>query len=124
MYLQGRGHQHFGPGTSMVQFIQPNQFYGMGCVCDGGCGAPLEQAGRGMGCACGGQCCGMGLFDSGLDLTQWGWPEIVIAGLALWGLASVFSTGKRTASAVGGAVRRRRSKSARRAKLQRELSEV
>lgn len=57
----------------------------------------------GMGCArpgvgCG--CAGMGLFDSGLDFSQWGISEwsTVVGGLYL--LYSVFSTTRRAAHSV------------------------
>ncbi len=82
-YIAGRGHQHTGPGTSMVQFVPPVARFGdgMGACCSG--------------CSHGGTCSGMGLFESGWDVSGWGWPEMLIAGLgAYMVLSTVFTTSR------------------------------
>jgi len=94
MYVQGRGHQHFGPGTSMTLFHQPNQFYGLG------------------------------LFDSGMDLSSWGIGEWAIVGIGLFALFSMFQTGKRGVGSVRKAVGRRRSRARRKKELREELSRL
>jgi hypothetical protein len=77
---------------------------------------PVKVA-SGLGCAglcCGGGC-GLGLFDSGLDYTQWGIPEYatILGGAYL--LFSVFFTTKRGTQAVRKTIRKHRR---RRAALQ------
>jgi hypothetical protein len=87
MYLVGQGHEHLGPGTSMVQRINwtganEAQMRGLGCGCKGLAGCPCSG--------------GLGLFDS-LDFSTWGWPEWAI--LALGGymvLSTVFTTQRAT----------------------------
>ena len=85
-------------------------------------------SGPGLGCACGGSCghCssasgGLGLFDSGMDLTQWGAGEYVAAaGVAFLGyklLSGLMSTTR----TVKRSIRKRSATKARRAELQREL---
>ena len=54
---------------------------------------------QGFGCACG-LGCGVGLFDSGLDFSQWGIAEVVTVAGGLYVLYSVFSTTKRAAKSV------------------------
>ncbi len=116
MYLVGAGHEHLGPGTSMVQFLPPEApgafGGGMGAVggvpeffadCRSTSGTCAE--GRGMGCAgCGGKCksgCGMGLFDGGLDTSTWGLPEWgIAAGLAVYVASSLFGDARRGARRV------------------------
>lgn len=50
----------------------------------------------GLGCPAGGMACGcagLGLFDSGTDFTQWGWPEwgiVIVGGYML--LSTLFTT--------------------------------
>ena len=58
-------------------------------------------------CAHGGSCNkGMGLFDSGMDVTQWGWQEWLVVGLGGYMLTSmVFGTG-RAVKAAGEGTRR------------------
>ncbi len=114
MYLIGAGHEHLGPGTSMVQFLPheaPGAFGGgMGAVggvpeffsdCRSTSGTCSE---KGMGCAgCGGKCkssCGMGLFDSGMDFSGWGWQEWAAVGVGGYFLTTVFFTGRRAARQV------------------------
>jgi hypothetical protein len=89
MYMLGQGHPHYGPGTAMVQFSKPVAGYGMtglGCRCANG----------GMGCACK----GMGLFDAGVDFTQWGMAEWAIVGIAGYALLSTVFTTQRGAQRV------------------------
>jgi hypothetical protein len=68
----------------------------------------------GMGCSgghcdCGGACKGMGLFDSGTDISGWGMPEWSIVGLtgigALYAMSALASGGR----SVARAYRRRRA---------------
>ena len=86
---------------------------------------------QGLGCAggscsCGGACgmSGLGLFDSGLDLSQWGIAEWGIALVALWGILSMFSAGRRGVQRVRDFGRRRARRSRRRAELKKELQAV
>lgn len=123
MYLVGKGHEHMGPGTSMVQRIdwsRANETQLMDSVRGRGLGsvpefaADCRQMGRykGMGCACS-RGCGLGLFDSGMDLSTWGWPEWGIVALGGYMLFStVFTTGRaaRRIAAIPG--QRRKSKAA------------
>jgi hypothetical protein len=64
--------------------------------------------------ACG--CAGLGLFDSGMDYTQWGWQEWGIVILGGYMVVSTLFTTKRAAKAVysiPGERRKRRAKSLR-----------
>jgi hypothetical protein len=103
MYVIGKGHEHLGPGTSLVQFINWDQaqenemrgFSGLGCAdCGGGCKK------------------GLGLFDGGMDVSTWGWPEAVAIGLGAYVLGStVFTTGRAVSRvrAIPGERRKRRA---------------
>jgi hypothetical protein len=63
---------------------------GMGACCDS--------------CAHGGKCSGMGLFDSGMDFSQWTWQEWLVVGLGGYMLTSmVFGTGRAVRAAGEGA---------------------
>lgn len=67
----------------------------------------------GCGCGCGGGCAknpsvGMGLFDSGADISGWGMPEWSIVGLASLGALSVLVQTSKGTSSLGRAIRRRR----------------
>ena len=80
-YVSGKGHMHWGPGTSMIQFKRPA--FGMGACCDS--------------CAHGGTCSGgLGLFDSGMDFTTWGWQEWLVVGLGGYVATSVLFGTRRT----------------------------
>jgi len=106
-YLQGQGHMHYGPGTSMVQFVKP--VFGMGCACGS------------LKCGCG-ENLGLGLFDSGMDFTGWGWQEWAIIGLGGYVLLStIFTTGRavRKVKALPGERRKRKA-----ARLRQEASEL
>lgn len=75
-------------------------------------------------CAHGGPCTGhgMGIFDSGMDITQWGWMEWAIVGLSAWGLTSIATSTGRGVRKVRGGVRKYRRRSARRRRLREELA--
>jgi len=123
MYLVGQGHEHLGPGTSMVQFIDwrepqerqmltafPGGVSGLAGCCPPGLGA----------CSCGGACdtCsgGLGLFES-MDFSTWSWPEWAIVGLGVWAVGSMLFTGSRGVArvrAIPGERRRRRAAEYRR----------
>lgn len=91
-YMQSRGHQHWGPGTSMTLFQKPA--YGMGGSC---CSS----------CAHGGTCSGgLGLFESGMDFTAWTWQEWLVVGLGGYMLTSLTFGAKRGARAAGESMRR------------------
>jgi hypothetical protein len=93
MYVMGQGHEHLGPGTSMVQFVRG----GLGCAsCSGKCGS----------------CGGMGLFDSGMDVSGWGAVEWIVAGIGAYAVIStVFTTGRvaRKVRAIPGERRKRKA---------------
>lgn len=105
-----------------------------------GWGPRLQYPGAGMdgmghyhhdcGCGCGGAgtcgSSGLGLFDSGLDYTGWGFPEFaIVIGVGMFALYSMFSTTKRGVKSgylglEGAAQRRRKRRAARyRAKAKR-----
>lgn len=95
---------------------------------------PAPVIGRGvsgLGCGgkCGGSCCGggdhahgMGLFESGLDYTQWGvaeWGAVIVGGYLVMSLVGdAFSTKR----AVGQYTAKRRKRASIRAKYERELA--
>jgi hypothetical protein len=134
MYLIGKGSDVMGPGTSMVQRIdwtqdqetqlrnaQIGRGSGLGCVGLGclGLGSVPEFAAdcrqmsryKGMGCGARDQMpyCGLGLFDSGMDFTTWGWPEWALVGVGVYAGLSLLGDTKRgvqRASRVGRAVRK------------------
>lgn len=96
MYLMGQGHEHLGPGTSMVQRVNWSQDQetqlrnavmgrgpGLGCACKGLAGCPCSG--------------GLGLFETGLDFSGWGVPEYVIVAAGAYVLLStVFTTQRAT----------------------------
>ena len=98
MYLTSGQANIMGPGTGLVQRYDWSQ-------------AQNDQMrgafGKGMGCSCKGlagcKCGGLGLFDSGLDPSGWGWPEFGIVGLGAYMLLSTISTTKRAARRVSSA---------------------
>ena len=68
------------------------------------------QAGLGCpGLCCGGGC-GLGIFDSGFDVSQWGLAEWVVGAAAVYVAFSVFSTTKRGVRAVRAIPRKRRQR--------------
>jgi len=89
------------------------------------------------GCSCGGtgRCgggCGhhhgLGLFESGLDWSQWGIPEwtVAIGGsyLVLSLMGDLFRVGRTVSRPVKGYVRKRRARAEKRAELQRVKQEL
>jgi hypothetical protein len=109
---------HFGPGTGVIEQWRGNLPGG------GGLGAyvgtqnyaltPAGQAGiRGLGCGCRGIGCacdqGMGLFESGMDYTQWGpgeWAIVVLGGYMVFSTLFTTRRAARAATRKGKAVRR------------------
>jgi hypothetical protein len=85
------------------------------------------SSGPGLGCACGGKCgdCGgLGLFDSGLDLSQWGVGEwVAAAGIGYLGITLLGGLMGATRK-VRRTVRKRSATAARRRELQRELEDL
>jgi hypothetical protein len=65
---------------------------------------------QGLGCpGCDGKCNnGLGVFDSGFDLSQWGIAEWGIVAGGAYVLFSVFSTTKRGAARVRKSIRKRK----------------
>jgi hypothetical protein len=129
MYLVGKGHDHEGPGTSMVQRInwtranevqlmKSNRGIGPGLGDYGSsvpeffsdCRAMSKGCNdfRGFGCACTkpGMNCGMGLFDT-MNPTSWGWQEWAIVGAGGYMLTSMFFTGRRAGRQVREGVSKR-----------------
>lgn len=81
------------------------------------------------GCGTGGSCTGdpltLGaLFDSGLDLSGWGFGEWGIVGLGAYLLVTSFLTTKRGVSRIRKSGAARASRARRRASLQRQLKEL
>lgn len=81
---------------------------------------------RGLGCACGCGTCqnrGLGYFDTGWDISGWGWMEWGTVLLGAYIVMSTFSTTKRGYKRATGTLRRarRRSTEKRRVRLQREI---
>ena len=105
MYVQGQGHTHYGPGTSMVQFTKPA--FGM----------------AGCGCGCGGKC-GMGLFDSGADFSQWGVAEWAVIGLGAYVVLSIAGDVAGTGKKVRRSIRTRRRRAKRKTELKEELASL
>ena len=95
MYLTAKSIGPDAPGTAMVQRLN-----GLGCPCENG----------GMGCACG----GMGLFDSGMDISQWTWQEWFVVGLGGYVVVSMFFTTRRAARQVHQGTKQRLRRARRR----------
>jgi len=124
MYVIGKGHDHEGPGTSLVQRINwttgqeqemqsafAHGLSGAGGVAEFRSDCRMMSAGcseRGLGCGCAGKCskgCGLGFFDGGLDPSTFGpleWGAVAVGGYVLF--STVFTT-RRAARAVGERVR-------------------
>jgi hypothetical protein len=64
----------------------------------------------------------MGLFDSGFDVSSWGWQEWAVAAGAVYVAVSVLFTTKRAAGAVARMPSERRKRRA--ASLRRKASEL
>lgn len=100
MYLEGQGTQRYGPGTGLIQRIswttgQEAQMQGLG---DCGCGCD--------------RCGGLGLFDSGWDVSTWGLPEWGVVTVAAYMVGSTLFTTKRAARSLAAIPGRRRAKKA------------
>lgn len=124
MYLVGKGSNVMGPGTSMVQRIdwsRANETQlmnglrgrgpGLGSVPEFVDDRRQMSRFKGMGCGC--KKCGLGLFDTGLDVSGWSWPEYALVALGGYMVMStVFTTGRaaRRIAAIPG--QRRKSKAA------------
>jgi hypothetical protein len=89
-------------GTALVQRVQNP---GLSCA------GPRELCG----------CNGLALYESGLNLDQWGPMEWIVTGLGLFALWSMFSSTKRGVQRVQKGVRRRSAKARRKRELQEEL---
>lgn len=73
--------------------------------------APVGMGCAGGTCHCGGKCGqhGMGIFDSGTDISGWSWKEWGVVGIgafAVWSMMSATQSGVRSVRRV---VRRRRT---------------
>jgi hypothetical protein len=71
---------------------------------------PFVYPVRGVGCGCSGSCggaChgGLGLFDSGLDISQWGIGEWVAVALGVYLVGSVIGDTRRAGRAAAGRVK-------------------
>lgn len=143
MYVIGQGHEHLGPGTSLVQRINWTNGQEAEMVAGFGRGfAGFSSVGefrsdcrtmspgcaeKGLGCAgCAGKCksgCGLGLFDGGFDPSTFGgieWAVVVGAG---WMLASTVFATKRAAGRIAAIPgNRRKRKAARYRELASELT--
>jgi hypothetical protein len=81
----------------------------------------------GVGCACSGALPGLnglGLFDSGTDISGWGPMEWAVVALGGFALFSMFSTTKRGVSGARKSIKARSSRKRRRAQLERELGSL
>jgi len=79
----------------------------------------------GLGCPglCCGSGCGVGLFDSGFDVSTWGWQEWLTVAGGLYLAFSLFFTTKRGIAAARELPRKRRKSRAARLRAQaKELS--
>ncbi len=114
MYLVGKGHEHLGPGTSMVQFIEAKQgeFAGLGFTPEFAADCSQMGGRRGLGCGCTKPCngCGLGLFESGTDISGWSWQEYAIAGVAAYAAVSMLFTTRSAVEGTRQGVRRARRK--------------
>lgn len=86
------------PMPAPILFPAPPSRGMSGCGCGGSCG----------GCG-GGHVHGMGLFDSGLDFTGWGVPELAVVALGVYLVGSVLGDAGRARTGIKRAVRRRRT---------------
>lgn len=76
------------------------------CAVGGSCGRGFA------GCGCGGKCGGMGLFESGIDVSGWGYAEWAVAIFGGYMVLSTVFTTRRAASriaAIPGERRKRRA---------------
>lgn len=124
MYLIGQGHEHAGPGTSMVQRIDWTQDQetqlrnamqgrgpGLGSVPEFVADLRQMTRHRGMGCGCKGLAgcpcsAGLGLFETGIDLSGWSWPEWGIVAVGAYAVMSTVFTTQRGARRVRRSLKR------------------
>ena len=112
------GYQHTG-NWSWEFFPPPYQF--LGPKNPAPMPAPVLKP-SGLGCACGCNSCGLGLFESGFDISQWGVGEwAAVAGIAYL-TASIIGDVGRGASRVRKTYRKRSSRSRKKKALQEELA--
>jgi len=125
VYLVGQGANVMGPGTAMVQRIdwsRANETQlinalrgrgpGLGSVPEFVDDRRQMSRYKGMGCGCK-QGCGLGLFETGLDVSGWSWPEYALVALGGYMLMStVFTTGRaaRRIAAIPGERRKSKAK--------------
>lgn len=81
------------------------------------------QGMSGLGCDCRG-CRGLGLFDSGLNLSGWGWPEWLAVFVGVYVVISVFSSTRRTVGRVRSGFRQRAQRRERRSELLAERAQI
>lgn len=81
------------------------------------------QGMSGLGCDCRG-CRGLGLFDTGLDLTGWGWAEWLTVFVGVYVVISVFSSTRRTVGRVRSGFRQRAQRRERRSELLAERAQI
>jgi hypothetical protein len=87
---------------------------------------------KGVGdCGCGGKCGGCGhdhgmgqLFDSGTDISGWGWPEWAIVGGAAFAVMTAVSAVGNAGRKVSRSVRGVRSRAKKRAALKQQLGDT
>lgn len=110
-YLNTPGAVQPGPGTRLIEHWGGHTGFGDYVPTDNYFLTPAGQAGiRGLGCGCAGMAgcnCGMGLFDAGMDVTQWGvgeWLTVALGSYVILSLAGDMGRGK---AAVKRATRRR-----------------
>ena len=98
------GYKAVSPRARLSEFYPPPYGFigGMGCPgkSDCGCGGKCGGCGDGH---------GMGLFDSGTDISGWGLPEWGLLGVGAFALFSMTSSVSRGARSVRRTLRRRRA---------------
>jgi hypothetical protein len=116
-YLNTPGASLPGPGTRLVEHWGGHTGFGDYVPTDNYFLTPAGQAGiRGLGCACAGMVgcnCGMGLFDAGMDFSQWGpgeWAVVVVGAYVLF--STVWTTGQAASYAKRIPGERRKKKAA------------
>lgn len=100
-----------GPQSAFTRFVSSGSGY---------------NTGLGSTCGCGGACCspGLGFFDTGWDISGWGWMEWGTVFVGAYVILSVFSTSKRGYQRTARKIRKYRRRGARRAELRRAMEEV
>jgi hypothetical protein len=103
MYIFGKNDNLAGPSTALTLFAPslPER-------------SDVLSGDGGLGCATCSQPSGLGLFESGMDFTAWGWQEWFVIGIGGYVLTSMFFTTKRAAGQVRAGVSKRVSGARRR----------